>query len=197
MNYIPTITVESKTGYRSTSDIFSKLLAERIVLISGTITEETSALIVSQLLFLESEDSSKDIKLYICDCPGGSISAGMAIYDALELVKEKCDVSTVACGMAASMGAFLFAGGTKGKRLILPNAEVLIHQPLGGAQGQAVDIRLEAEHIICLRQKLNKILAKNTNKSLAQIERDTDRDHWFSAEQAVAYGLADRVLSTK
>ena len=163
-------------------------------MLTEEVNEVTASLVVAQLLFLDSEDPDKDIHFYI-NSPGGSVSAGLAIYDTMQLVRA--DVSTICMGMAASMGAFLLAGGAKGKRYILPNAEVMIHQPLGGAQGQASDIKITADHILATKDRLNRIMAENTGKDLATIEKDTDRDNWLTAEQAVAYGLVDQIITKK
>lgn len=191
MSLVPYVIESTSRGERS-YDIYSRLLKDRIIFLGEEVTDVSASLIVAQLLFLESEDPSKDISLYI-NSPGGSVTAGMAIYDTMHYIK--CDVSTICLGMAASMGAFLLAGGAKGKRLALPNAEVMIHQPSGGAQGQATDINIVAEHILKTKDKLNRILAANTGQPLDVIVRDTERDHYMSAEEAVAYGLIDRVIS--
>ena len=172
-------------------DIYSRLLEERIIFLGEPVTDEIANSIVAQLLFLESENPEKDICLYI-NSPGGSVSAGMAIYDTMKYIK--CDVKTICIGEAASMGAFLLAGGTKGKRLILPNAEVMIHQPIGGTQGQATDMQIECEHIMKTRDKINRILSQNTGKNIEEIARDTDRNNWMTAEEAVNYGLVDKVV---
>ncbi|MBR6025468.1 MAG: ATP-dependent Clp endopeptidase proteolytic subunit ClpP [Firmicutes bacterium] len=193
MNLIPMVVEQSERGERS-YDIYSRLLKERIIFLSDEINDDTASLVVAQLLFLESEDPEKDINIYI-NSPGGSVSAGLAIYDTMRYIKP--DVSTICVGMAASMAAFLLAAGTKGKRYVLPNAEVMIHQPLGGAQGQAEDIRIHAEHILKIREKMNRILAENTGRDLETIKRDTDRDNYLSAEEAVAYGLADQVVEKR
>ncbi|MBR5926033.1 MAG: ATP-dependent Clp endopeptidase proteolytic subunit ClpP [Firmicutes bacterium] len=193
MNLIPMVVEQSERGERS-YDIYSRLLKERIIFLSDEINDDTASLVVAQLLFLESEDPEKDINIYI-NSPGGSVSAGLAIYDTMRYIKP--DVSTICVGMAASMAAFLLAAGTKGKRYVLPNAEVMIHQPLGGAQGQAEDIRIHAEHILKIREKMNRILAENTGRDLETIKRDTDRDNYLSAEDAVAYGLADQVVEKR
>lgn len=193
MALVPYVIEQTGRGERS-YDIYSRLLKERIIFLGEEVNEVTASLIVSQMLFLESEDPGKDIHLYI-NSPGGSVTAGMAIYDTMNYIK--CDVSTICMGMAASMGAFLLAGGAKGKRLILPNAEVMIHQPLGGAQGQATEIQIAAEHILKTKKKLNEILAKNTGKPLEIIEADTERDNWMTAEEAKAYGLVDRVIESR
>jgi len=182
---------ESSRGERS-FDIFSRLLKDRIIFLDEEVNDVSAGLVVAQLLFLESEDPTKDINLYI-NSPGGSVTAGMAIYDTMQYVK--CDVSTICIGMAASMGAFLLAGGTKGKRYALPNAEVMIHQPSGGAQGQATEIRIVAEQILKTKKKLNEILAANTGQPLEIIERDTERDNYMTAEEAKAYGLIDEVIT--
>ena len=190
---VPYVIEETSRGERS-FDIYSRLLKERIVMLTEEVNEVTASLVVAQLLFLDSEDPDKDIHFYI-NSPGGSVSAGLAIYDTMQLVRA--DVSTICMGMAASMGAFLLAGGQKGKRFILPNAEVMIHQPLGGAQGQASDIKITADHILATKDRLNRIMAANTGKDLATIEKDTDRDNWLTAEQAVAYGLVDQIITKK
>ena len=190
---IPYVVEQTSRGERS-YDIFSRLLKDRIIFLGEEVNEITANLIVAQLLFLESEDPGKDIHLYI-NSPGGSVAAGWAIYDTMRYIK--CDVSTICIGMAASMGAFLLAGGTKGKRFALPNAEIMIHQPLGGAQGQASDIKIAADHILQTRKKLNEYLAANTGQPLEIIERDTDRDNWMSAEEAKAYGLVDDVVISR
>lgn len=193
MNLVPMVVEQSERGERS-FDIYSRLLKERIIFLSDEINDDTASLVVAQLLFLESEDPEKDISLYI-NSPGGSISAGLAIYDTMRYIKP--DVSTICVGMAASMGAFLLAAGTKGKRYVLPNAEVMIHQPLGGTQGQAEDIRIHAEHILKIREKMNRILAENTGKDYETVKQDTDRDNFLSAEEAVSYGLADQVVEKR
>ena len=184
---------KTSRGERS-YDIYSRLLKERIIFLGEEVTDVTASLIVSQLLFLESEDPEKDISLYI-NSPGGSVTAGMAIYDTMQYVK--CDVSTMCMGMAASMGAFLLAGGTKGKRFALPNAEIMIHQPSGGAQGQATEIEIAAEHILKTKKRLNTILSENTGQPYETIAKDTDRDNWLSAQEAVAYGLIDKVVEKR
>lgn len=190
-NYlIPTVIEKTPQGERA-FDIYSRLLKERIVFLGTPIDDGVANTIIAQLLFLEAEDPSKDIKLYI-NSPGGSVSAGMAIYDTMNFIKP--DVSTICIGMAASMGSFLLSSGAKGKRFGLPNSEVMIHQVLGGAQGQASDIKIAAEHILKTKDKLNTILAKNTGKSVAQIEKDSDRDNFMSADEAVKYGIIDKVL---
>ena len=191
MSFIPYVIEQSSRGERS-YDIYSRLLKERIIFLDGEVNDASASVIVAQLLFLEAEDPNKDIHLYI-NSPGGSVTAGMAIYDTMNYIK--CDVSTICIGMAASMGAFLLSSGAKGKRYALPNAEVMIHQPSGGAQGQATEIKIVAEHILRTRSKLNNILAENTNQPLDVIERDTERDYYMSAEEAARYGLVDTVIS--
>ena len=190
---VPMVVEQTSRGERS-YDIFSRLLKERIIFLGDQVTDVTASLVVAQLLFLEAEDPDKDIHLYI-NSPGGSVTAGMAIYDTMQFIK--CDVSTICIGMAASMGAFLLSGGTKGKRLALPNAEIMIHQPLGGAQGQATEIEIAAKHILQTKEKLNKILAANCNKPYDEIAADTDRDNWMTAEEAKAYGLIDEVIEKR
>ncbi len=189
-NYIPYVIEQTSKGERS-YDIFSRLLKDRIIFISGEIDDNTANLVVAQLLFLEAENPDKDINIYI-NSPGGSITAGMAIYDTMEYIKP--DVSTICVGMAASMGAFLLAAGANGKRFALPNAEVMIHQPLGGAKGQASDIKIQATRILKMREDINKILSEKTGKSYEQIEKDTDRDFFMTAQEAVEYGLIDKVF---
>ena len=193
MSLVPYVIEQTSRGERS-YDIYSRLLKERIIFLGEEVTDVTASLIVSQLLFLESEDPEKDISLYISS-PGGSVTAGMAIYDTMQYVK--CDVSTMCMGMAASMGAFLLAGGTKGKRFALPNAEIMIHQPSGGAQGQATEIEIAAEHILKTKKRLNTILSENTGQPYETIAKDTDRDNWLSAQEAVAYGLIDKVVEKR
>ena len=193
MPVIPYVVETTRNGERS-SDIYSRLLKERIIFLDSQVTDESASVIVAQLLFLESEDMTKDISLYI-NSPGGSVTAGMAIYDTMQYIK--CDVSTICIGMAASMGAFLLSGGAKGKRFALPNAEIMIHQPSGGAQGQATDIKIVADRIIETRKKLNEILAANTGQPLSTIEVDTERDHHMTAEEAKEYGLIDAVLERR
>ncbi|MCI7099938.1 MAG: ATP-dependent Clp endopeptidase proteolytic subunit ClpP [Lachnospiraceae bacterium] len=193
MPVIPYVVETTRNGERS-SDIYSRLLKERIIFLDSQVTDESASIIVAQLLYLESEDLTKDISLYI-NSPGGSVTAGMAIYDTMQYIK--CDVSTICIGMAASMGAFLLSGGAKGKRFALPNAEIMIHQPSGGAQGQATDIKIVADRIIETRKKLNEILAANTGQPLSVIEVDTERDHYMSAEEAKQYGLIDAVLERR
>ena len=190
MSLVPYVIEQTSRGERS-YDIYSRLLKERIIFLGEEVNEVTASLIVAQMLFLEAEDPEKDIQFYI-NSPGGSVTAGMAIYDTMQYVK--CDVSTYCMGMADSMGAFLLAGGTKGKRLALPNAEIMIHQPLGGAQGQATEIEIAARHILQTKEKLNKILAANTGRDYDVIAADTERDNWMTAEEAKEYGLIDRVV---
>ena len=193
MSLIPYVIEQTSRGERS-YDIYSRLLKERIIFLDGEVNDASASVIVAQLLFLESEDPSKDIHLYI-NSPGGSVTAGMAIYDTMNYIK--CDVSTICVGMAASMGAFLLSGGAKGKRMALPNAEIMIHQPLGGAQGQATEIQIAAEHILKTKKKLNEILAANTGKPLEVIEKDTDRDNFMDAAEAAEYGLIDKVITER
>ncbi len=190
---VPMVVEQTSRGERS-YDIYSRLLKERIIFLGDQVTDLTASLVVAQLLFLEAEDPDKDIQLYI-NSPGGSVTAGMAIYDTMNFVK--CDVSTICMGMAASMGAFLLSGGTKGKRYALPNAEIMIHQPLGGAQGQATEIEIAAKHILKTKEKLNKILADNCGKPYDEIAAATDRDNWMSAEEAKEYGLIDAVITKR
>ncbi len=190
MALIPMVVEQSSRGERS-YDIYSRLLKERIIFLSGEIHNEMADLIVAQLLFLEAEDPDKDIQIYI-NSPGGSVSAGFAIYDTMQYIKP--DVSTICVGLAASMGAFLLAAGAKGKRFALPNADIMIHQPLGGTQGQAEDIRIQAEKILEIRKRINKILSEKTGQSIDIINRDTDRDYYLNAEEAVKYGLIDKVM---
>ncbi len=190
MSLVPYVVEQTSRGERQ-FDIFSRLLNDRIIVLSDEVNDATASLVVAQLLFLEGQDSEKDISLYI-NSPGGSVSAGLAIYDTMQYIK--CDVSTICMGMAASMGAFLLSSGAKGKRFALPNSEIMIHQPLGGTRGQASDIQIEAEHIIKIKNNLNKILAENTGKDVDTIALDTDRNNWMSAEEAAAYGLVDKVL---
>lgn len=190
---VPTIYEEERGRYFS-SDIFSRLNKERIVFLTGEVTDELASVVIAQLLYLESIDSSKDIQLYI-NSPGGSVSAGLAIYDTMNFIK--CDVSTICVGLAASMGAFLLAGGTKGKRYALPNAEVMIHQPLGGTRGQATEIEIAARHILHTKEKLNRILSENTGQDIETVSKDTDRDNWKTADEAKAYGLVDEVVVRK
>lgn len=191
MSLVPYVIEQTSRGERS-YDIYSRLLKERIIFLGEEVNDVSASVIVAQLLFLEADDPDKDIQLYI-NSPGGSVTAGMAIYDTMQYIK--CDVSTVCIGMAASMGAFLLAGGKKGKRFALPNAEIMIHQPSGGAQGQATEIQIAAEHILRTKQKLNEILATNTGQSLETIKADTERDNFMSADEAKAYGLIDEVIA--
>ena len=193
MALIPYVIEQTSRGERS-YDIYSRLLKDRIIFLGEEVNDVTANLVVAQLLFLESEDPNKDIHLYI-NSPGGSVSAGWAIFDTMRYLK--CDVSTTCISMAASMGAFLLAGGTKGKRFALPNSEIMIHQPSGGAQGQASDIKIQADQIIEIRKRLNRYLSENTGQPIEVIERDTERDHWMSAEEAKAYGLIDEVVSSR
>ena len=193
MALVPMVVEQTNRGERS-YDIYSRLLEDRIVFLCDEVNDTTASLVVAQLLFLEAQDPDKDINLYI-NSPGGSVSAGLAIYDTMNFIK--CDVSTTCIGMAASMGAFLLSSGAKGKRFALPNSEIMIHQPLGGAQGQASDIKIHAEHILKTREKLNKILASNTGKDLKTIELDTERDNFMSADDAMAYGLIDKVIDKR
>ena len=193
MALVPVVVEQTNRGERS-YDIYSRLLEDRIVFLCDEVNDATASLVVAQLLFLEAQDPDKDINLYI-NSPGGSVSAGLAIYDTMNFIK--CDVSTTCIGMAASMGAFLLSSGAKGKRFALPNSEIMIHQPLGGAKGQASDIKIHAEHILKTRDKLNKILASNTGKELATIEIDTERDNFMSADEACKYGLIDKVIDKR
>ena len=193
MALVPVVIEQTSRGERSYA-IYSRLLEDRLIFLSDEVNDVTASLIVAQLLFLESQDPDKDISFYI-NSPGGSVSAGLAIYDTMNFIK--CDVSTICVGMAASMGAFLLSAGAKGKRLALPNAEIMIHQPLGGAQGQATDIKIHADHIIKTREKLNRILAENTGKKLSVIEKDTERDNFMSADEAMQYGLIDKVIDKR
>ncbi|MBQ6862828.1 MAG: ATP-dependent Clp endopeptidase proteolytic subunit ClpP [Clostridia bacterium] len=187
---VPTVIEQTNRGERA-YDIYSRLLNDRIIVLSDEVNDVTASLVVAQMLFLEGQDAEKDISFYI-NSPGGSVTAGMAIYDTMQYIK--CDVSTICMGLAASMGAFLLSSGAKGKRYCLPNAEVMIHQPLGGVQGQATEIEIAAQHILRTKQKLNRILAENTGKDIEIIAADTDRDNWLTAEEACAYGLVDKVL---
>ena len=193
MALVPVVVEQTSRGERS-YDIYSRLLNDRIIFLADEVNDVTASLVVAQLLYLEAQDPDKDIYLYI-NSPGGSISAGMAIYDTMNYIK--CDVSTICIGMAASMGAFLLSSGAKGKRFALPNAEVMIHQPLGGMQGQASDIKIHADHIIRIRAKLNKLLSEQTGKDLETIERDTERDNFMTADEACEYGLVDKVITKK
>ena len=192
MNLIPYVVEQTSRGERS-YDIYSRLLKDRIIFLGDEVNNDTAATVVAQLLFLEAEDPEKDIHLYI-NSPGGVITAGMAIYDTMQYIK--CDVSTVCIGMAASMGAFLLAGGAKGKRYALPNAEIMIHQPLGGAQGQSTDIEISAKHILAIKERLNKILADRTGQPYDVIAADTERDNWKTAQEAKEYGLIDAVITS-
>ncbi|MGN0247978.1 MAG: ATP-dependent Clp endopeptidase proteolytic subunit ClpP [Lachnospiraceae bacterium] len=193
MSLVPYVIEQTSRGERS-YDIYSRLLKDRIIFLGEEVNDASASIVVAQLLFLEAEDPDKDIHLYI-NSPGGSVTAGMAIYDTMQYIK--CDVSTICIGMAASMGAFLLAGGAKGKRLALPNAEIMIHQPSGGSQGQATEIEIAAKHILKTKEKLNKILAENTGKDLEQVTADTERDNWLSADEAVAYGLIDKIVTKR
>ena len=193
MSFVPYVIEQNSRGERS-YDIYSRLLKDRIIFLGEEVTDVSANLVVAQMLFLEAEDPGKDIHFYI-NSPGGSVSAGFAIYDTMQYIK--CDVSTICIGMAASMGAFLLSGGTKGKRLALPNAEIMIHQPSGGARGQETEIRIVAENILKTRNKLNEILAANTGKSVEEISRDTERDNYMTATEAVAYGLIDSVVEKR
>lgn len=193
MSFVPYVIEQNSRGERS-YDIYSRLLKDRIIFLGEEVTDVSANLVVAQMLFLEAEDPRKDIHFYI-NSPGGSVSAGFAIYDTMQYIK--CDVSTICIGMAASMGAFLLSGGTKGKRLALPNAEIMIHQPSGGARGQETEIRIVAENILKTRNKLNEILAANTGKSVEEISRDTERDNYMTAQEAVAYGLIDSVVEKR
>lgn len=190
---VPMVVEQTSHGERS-YDIFSRLLNDRIIFLSDEVNDTTASLVVAQMLFLEAQDPDKDISFYI-NSPGGSVTAGMAIYDTMNFIK--CDVSTICLGMAASMGAFLLSSGTKGKRFALPNSEIMIHQPLGGAKGQATDIKIQADLILRTRARLNKILSDNTGKPIEQIERDTERDNFMTAEQALDYGLIDKILTQR
>ncbi len=193
MSLVPYVVEQTSRGERS-YDIFSRLLNDRIVMLSEEVNDTTASLIVAQMLYLEAQDPDKDIQFYI-NSPGGVVTSGLAIYDTMQYIK--CDVSTICMGMAASMGAFLLSSGAKGKRLALPNAEIMIHQPSGGSQGQATDIQIQAEQILKIKSKLNAILAENTGKPLETIAADTERDHFMSAEEACAYGLVDKVIAKR
>ena len=193
MSLVPYVIEQTSRGERS-YDIYSRLLKERIIFLGEEVNDTSASIVVAQLLFLEAEDPEKDIQIYI-NSPGGSVSAGMAIYDTMQYVK--CDVSTICIGMAASMGAFLLAGGTKGKRMALPNAEIMIHQPSGGSQGQATEIEIAAKHILRTKEKLNKILAANTGRDYEVIAADTERDNWKTAQEALEYGLIDKVIENR
>ena len=193
MALVPMVVEQTGHGERS-FDIYSRLLNDRIIFLADEVNDTTDSLVVAQLLYLEAQDPDKDIDLYI-NSPGGSISAGMAIYDTMNFIK--CDVSTICIGMAASMGAFLLSAGAKGKRIALPNSEIMIHQPLGGMQGQASDIKIHADHIIRIKEKMNRILAENTGKSYEQVCLDTDRDNYLTAQQALEYGIIDKVIDKR
>ena len=193
MSLVPYVIEQTSRGERS-YDIYSRLLKDRIIFLGEEVNEVTASLVVAQLLFLEAEDPDKDIQLYI-NSPGGSVTAGMAIYDTMQYIK--CDVSTICIGMAASMGAFLLAGGAKGKRMALKNAEIMIHQPSGGSQGQATEIEIAAKHILRTKEKLNRILSENTGKPFEQVAEDTERDNWMSADEALGYGLIDQVIVSR
>ena len=193
MSYVPYVAEQTGRGERS-YDIYSRLLSDRIIFLGEEVSDHSASLIIAQMLYLEAQDPEKDIHFYI-NSPGGSVTAGLAIYDTMQYIK--CDVSTICMGMAASMGAFLLAGGTKGKRMALPNAEIMIHQPSGGAKGQATDIKIVADHILRTKKKLNEILAANTGQPLEIIEVDTERDNYMSAEEAMKYGLIDSVITNR
>ena len=193
MSLVPIVVEQTSRGERS-YDIFSRLLKDRIIFLTGEINEVTANLVVAQMIFLEAEDPDKDINLYI-NSPGGQITAGMAIYDTMQYIK--CDCSTICVGMAASMGAFLLTAGAKGKRKALPNAEIMIHQPLGGAQGQASDIQIHAEHIIKIKEKMNRIMSERTGQPLKKVQKDVDRDYFMDAEEALAYGIVDEVIPAR
>ena len=193
MSYIPYVIEQNSRGERS-YDIYSRLLKDRIIFLGEEVNDVSASIIVAQLLFLEAEDPSKDIQLYI-NSPGGSVTAGMSIFDTMQYIK--CDVSTICIGMAASMGAFLLAGGTKGKRMALPNAEIMIHQPSGGAKGQATEIQIAAENILKTKKKLNEIIAANTGKPIEQVAQDTERDYYMSAEEAKEYGIIDSIITNR
>jgi len=193
MSLVPYVVEQTSRGER-TYDIYSRLLKDRIIFLGEEVNDASASIVVAQLLFLEAEDPEKDIHLYI-NSPGGSVTAGMAIYDTMQYIK--CDVETICIGMAASMGAFLLAGGTKGKRIALPNSEIMIHQPLGGTRGQATDMKIHTDHIIRTREKLNQILSENTGKPIEEIEKDTERDNFLTAEQALEYGLIDHIYTNR
>ena len=193
MSLVPYVIEQTSRGERS-YDIYSRLLKDRIIFLGEEVNDTSASIVIAQLLFLESEDPSKDISLYI-NSPGGSVTAGLGIYDTMQYIK--CDVSTICCGKAASMGAFLLAGGAKGKRFALPNAEIMIHQPSGGSQGQATEIEIAAKHILKTKEKLNRMLSENTGKPYETIAADTERDNWMSAEEACAYGLIDSVIAKR
>ena len=192
MSLIPYVIEQTSRGERS-YDIYSRLLKDRIIFLGEEVTDVSASVVIAQMLFLEAEDPEKDIHLYI-NSPGGSVTAGMAIYDTMHYVK--CDVSTICIGLAASMGAFLLAGGAKGKRFALPNSEIMIHQPLGGAQGQATEIEITAKHILKTKEKINRILSENTGKDLEVVTADTERDNWMSAEDALSYGIVDKIVTS-
>ncbi|MCR5101477.1 MAG: ATP-dependent Clp endopeptidase proteolytic subunit ClpP [Butyrivibrio sp.] len=193
MSLIPYVIEQTSRGERS-YDIYSRLLKERIIFLGEEVNATSASVVVAQLLFLEAEDTEKDIHMYI-NSPGGEITSGMAIYDTMQYIK--CDVSTICIGMAASMGAFLLAGGAKGKRMALPNAEIMIHQPLGGTQGQATEIEIAAKHILRTKEKMNRIMAENTGRSYEEIARDTERDNWKTAQEALDYGLIDSIVTSR
>ena len=193
MALVPYVVEQTNRGERS-YDIFSRLLNDRIIVLSDEVNDTTASIVVAQLLFLEGQDPDKDISLYI-NSPGGSVTAGMAIYDTMQYIK--CDVSTICMGMAASMGAFQLSSGAKGKRFALPNSEIMIHQPLGGARGQATEIKIVADHILKTRERLNRILAENTGRSIEEIARDTERDNYLTAQEAMEYGLVDKVIAKR
>ena len=193
MNLVPYVVEQTSRGERS-YDIFSRLLNDRIIMLSGQVDDNMASSIVAQLLFLESQDNAKDIQIYI-NSPGGSVTSGLAIYDTMQYVKP--DVSTICIGMAASMGAFLLSSGAKGKRIALPNSEIMIHQPSGGSQGQASDIQIQAEHILRTKKRLNEILARNTGKPIERVERDSDRDNFMTAQEALEYGLIDSIIKDR
>lgn len=193
MSFVPYVIEQTSRGERS-YDIFSRLLNDRIIMLNGEVNDASASVVIAQMLYLEGQDPDKDINFYI-NSPGGSVSAGMAIYDTMQYIK--CDVSTICMGMAASMGAFLLSAGAKGKRLALPNSEIMIHQPLGGAQGQATEILIAAKHIERTRANLNRILSENTGRSLEEIERDTERDNFMTAQEALEYGLVDKVIAKR
>lgn len=193
MSLVPYVVEQTSRGERS-YDIFSRLLNDRIIMLTGEVDDAMASVVVAQLLYLEGQDPEKDISVYI-NSPGGSVTSGMAIYDTMQYIR--CDVSTICMGMAASMGAFLLSAGTKGKRFALPNSDIMIHQPSGGAQGQATDINIHAQHILDIKKRLNEILAKNTGQPLEVIERDTERDNFMTAQQAMEYGLVDKVIEKR
>ena len=193
MSFVPYVVEQTSRGERS-YDIFSRLLNDRIIMLSEEVNDTTASLVVAQLLFLEAQDPDKDIQFYI-NSPGGSVSAGLAIYDTMQYIKP--DVSTICIGLAASMGAFLLSSGAKGKRIALPNSEIMIHQPSGGSQGQCTDIQIQAEQILKIKKRLNEILAENTGKSVEEVERDCERDHFMTAEEALEYGIIDQVITKR